>query len=46
MKVLKLNRMLNRSDEIDFEQFFEVWDKIKSKYEKKDIKDCISILVK
>lgn len=39
MKVLKLNRMLNRSDEIDFEQFWDVWDKIKSKYVKKDIKD-------
>lgn len=39
MKVLKLNRLLNRSDEIDFEQFWDVWDKIKSKYVKKDIKD-------
>lgn len=39
MKVLKLNRMLNRSDEIDFEQFWDVWDKIKAKYVKNDIKD-------
>lgn len=39
MKVLKLNRMLNRSTEIDFEQFWEVWDKIKEKYVKTDIKD-------
>lgn len=39
MKVLKLNRMLNRSDEIDFQQFWDVWDKIKAKYVKTDIKD-------
>ncbi len=38
-KVLKLNRMLNHSDEIEFEQFWEVWDKIKEKYVKKDVKD-------
>lgn len=39
MKVLKLNRMINQSDEVDFQQFWDVWDKIKSKYVKKDIKD-------
>lgn len=39
LKVLKLNRMINRSDEIDFEQFWDVWDKIKAKYVKNEIKD-------
>jgi len=39
VKILKLNRTLNRSNEIDFQQFWDVWDKIKAKYVKKDIKD-------
>ena len=39
VKVLKLNRMINRSDEVDFQQFWDVWDKIKSKYVKTDVKD-------
>ena len=37
-KVLNLNRATNRSD-LDFEQFWDVWDKVKSKYVKQPTKD-------
>ena len=37
-KVLNLNRSINRSD-LDFVQFWEVWDKIKTKYVKQPVKD-------
>lgn len=37
-KVLNLNRTTNRSD-LDFDQFWDVWDKIRSKYVKQPVKD-------
>ena len=36
-KVLELNRDLNKSESVEFEMFWEVWDKIKSKYAKQQI---------
>ena len=39
-KVLNLNRALNKSDSMDFNEFWQVWDKIKAKYVKADgVKD-------
>jgi carboxyl-terminal processing protease len=38
-KVLNLNRALNNSDSVDFEQFWEVWDRIKEKYVKDDVSE-------
>lgn len=38
-KVINLNRSLNRSDSVDFNQFWEVWDKIKTKYVKQPVSD-------
>jgi carboxyl-terminal processing protease len=38
-KVINLNRTLNKSDEVNFNQFWEIWDKIKQKYVNTDIKD-------
>ena len=38
-KVLNLNRSLNRSDSVDFNQFWEVWDKVKDKYVKQPVND-------
>jgi len=38
-KVINFNRTMNRSDSVDFSQFWEVWDRIKAKYVSKDIKD-------
>lgn len=35
-KVLNLNRSLNRS-ELEFSQFWDVWDKVKSKYVKQEV---------
>jgi carboxyl-terminal processing protease len=35
-KVLSLNRAINRSD-LDFSQFWDVWDKVKAKYVKQDV---------
>ncbi len=37
-KVLNLNRSINRSD-LDFEQFWDVWDQVKAKYVKQPTKD-------
>lgn len=37
-KVLNLNRSINRSS-LDFSQFWDVWDKVQSKYVKKPSKD-------
>jgi carboxyl-terminal processing protease len=39
-KVLNLNRSLNKSDSVDFEQFWEVWDRIKENYVKKEVNDA------
>ncbi|MFA5127950.1 MAG: S41 family peptidase [Patescibacteria group bacterium] len=39
-KVLNLNRSINKSDSVDFNQFWEVWDTVKSKYVNKDVKDA------
>lgn len=39
-KVVNLNRSLNRTDSVEFTQFWDVWDRIKEKYvNSKDIKD-------
>ncbi len=38
-KVLNLNRSLNKSDSVDFKQFWDVWDKIKKNYVKQPISD-------
>lgn len=38
-KVINLNRTLNNSDEVNFNQFWEIWDKIKQKYVNTDVKD-------
>lgn len=38
-KVINLNRTLNKSDEVNFNQFWEIWDKIKQKYVNTDVKD-------
>ncbi|OGH88527.1 MAG: hypothetical protein A3J93_04480 [Candidatus Magasanikbacteria bacterium RIFOXYC2_FULL_42_28] len=33
-KVINLNRALNKSDSVDFNEFWNVWDKVKQKYVK------------
>ncbi len=38
-KLANLNRTLNHSDTVDFNQFWQVWDEIKEKYVKQPIKD-------
>lgn len=38
--VINLNRDTNRSDSVDFNQFWEVWDRVKSKYVKQPVKDA------
>lgn len=38
-KVINLNRAINHSNSVDFEQFWEVWDKIKANYVKQPVKD-------
>ncbi|PIT87513.1 MAG: hypothetical protein COU31_02435 [Candidatus Magasanikbacteria bacterium CG10_big_fil_rev_8_21_14_0_10_40_10] len=38
-KVINLNRSINKSDSVDFDQFWEVWDEIKKTYVDKNIKD-------
>ncbi len=38
-KIIKLNRNTNHSNSVDFDQFWEVWDKVKSKYVKQPVKD-------
>src|SRR3990167_5082649 len=37
-KVLNLNRAINHAS-LDFGQFWDVWDKVKSKYVKQPVKD-------
>ena len=38
-KVLKINRNLSYNDKVDFEQFWEVWDRVKEKYAKQPVSD-------
>ena len=38
-KVLNLNRQLNKTDSVEFEQFWDVWDRVKEKYVKQPVKD-------
>ncbi len=38
-KVANMDRMLNRSDSVDFNQFWQVWDEVKAKYVKQPVKD-------
>lgn len=38
-KVANLDRNINRSDTVDFNQFWQVWDEIKAKYVKQPVKD-------
>ncbi|MFA7654152.1 MAG: S41 family peptidase [Candidatus Magasanikbacteria bacterium] len=35
-KLLNFNRTMSRSDSVDFDQFWEVWDKLKEKYVNSD----------
>lgn len=37
--IINLNKTQNNSKEIDFQQFWEVWDKVKDKYAKQPVKD-------
>ncbi len=39
-KVINFNRTINHSDSVDFNQFWQVWDRIKQKYVKKEINDA------
>ena len=38
-KVTNLNRLFSKSNEVDFDQFWSVWDKLKAKYAKQPVKD-------
>lgn len=38
-KLININRSLNKSDTVDFNQFWRVWDELKSKYYKQPVKD-------
>lgn len=38
-KVINLNRSLSHSDSVNFNQFWEVWDRVKAKYVKQPVKD-------
>jgi len=38
-KVVDLNRAINHSDSVDFNQFWQVWDKIKANYVKQPVTD-------
>lgn len=38
--VFNLNRETNRSDSIDFDQFWQIWDRVKEKYVKQPVKDA------
>jgi carboxyl-terminal processing protease len=38
-KVINFNRVVNHSDSVDFDQFWQIWDRIKEEYVKRDIKD-------
>ncbi len=37
--IINVDRNQNNSKEIDFQQFWQVWDKVKSKYAKQPVKD-------
>lgn len=37
--IINLNRSQNNSREVDFQQFWKVWDMVKSKYAKQPVKD-------
>ncbi|MCX6780376.1 MAG: hypothetical protein NT034_04360, partial [Candidatus Magasanikbacteria bacterium] len=37
--VINLDRNQNNSRQVDFQQFWEVWDKVKSKYAKQPVND-------
>lgn len=39
LKVMNLNRSISHTDSVDFNQFWQVWDRIKEKYVKKSVKD-------
>lgn len=39
LKVINFNRDINRVESVDFDQFWQVWDRIKEKYVKKSIND-------
>ncbi|TAN32748.1 S41 family peptidase [Patescibacteria group bacterium] len=39
-KVINIQRALNKSDEVEFSQFWDVWDKVKAKFVKQPIKDA------
>jgi carboxyl-terminal processing protease len=38
--IININRSQNNSKEIDFEQFWKVWDMVKAKYAKQPVKDA------
>lgn len=38
-QLINIDRSFNRSDSVDFNQFWSVWDKVKSKYVKQPVKD-------
>ena len=38
--VININRSLNKSNSVDFNQFWEVWDTIKAKYVKQPVNDA------
>lgn len=38
-KVINLNRNINRSESVNFDQFWQVWDLVKEKYAKAPVKD-------
>lgn len=37
--IINLDRSQNNSKEVDFQQFWQVWDKVKSRYAKQPVKD-------
>lgn len=37
--IINFNKTQNNSKEVDFQQFWEVWDKVKGKYAKQPVKD-------
>ena len=39
-KVVNINRALNRSDSVEFSQFWDVWDKVKRNYVNKPVKEA------
>lgn len=39
-KVININRALNRSDSVEFKQFWEVWDKVRAKYVKQPVNEA------